>query len=87
MTEHVSTFDEGGSTVNAPDLCSGGARFETRPAHRSSSHLSVVLLLHVDSGKYLKLNHNFFTYPFQFIIHCHQIVWRYVMSYRQRHYI
>jgi hypothetical protein len=28
--------------------------FKTRPAHRPSSDLSVVLLLHVDSRKYLK---------------------------------
>ena len=76
MTVHVSTVDEDGSRINIPDLCSGGATFETRPAHRPSSDLSVATLLHVDSGKYRILNHNFFTYTFQFLIHCHQIVWR-----------
>jgi hypothetical protein len=69
----MSSVNEVASVVKLL-TCVGGARFETRPAHRPSSDLSVVLLLHVDSTKYLKLNHTFFIYPFQFIIHCQQTV-------------
>jgi hypothetical protein len=66
------------SSGDSSNLYSGGAHFESRLSWLNCLMVFLSPLKKIP-GYYLKLEHDrFLPHPFQFIIHYHAIIWRYI---------